>query len=131
RAAGETAATSRSYSQPNSVQLRRLPQNYALYEAPNLENTATNSNSNETRLSFGHFNSPIGAFSLVSRELDQYGHVRSVDLLTFDDPNSPWDMDVKVNDGAMFEIKRHSGGGSSSRTGPLAGTGKALPPDLH
>jgi len=58
------------------------------------------------RVNFGHIDSPLGPLSLVSREVDQSGRIRGVDFLAFDDPNSKWDMSLKVRHGAMFKLTR-------------------------
>ena len=70
------------------------------------------------RLDFGH----IGGIALISREVDQYGRIRGVDFLTFDDPASRWDMKLSVKHGAMFQITRHWGGGGS---GPFSDRAKS------
>ena len=70
------------------------------------------------RLDFGR----IGGVALISREVDQYGRVRGVDFLTFDDPASRWDMKLSVKHGAMLQITRHWGGGGS---GPFSDRAKS------
>jgi hypothetical protein len=109
---------------PLAAQLPPLSQR-AVFRATD-ESRGWNSVKDQDRLNFGHFNSPIGSFSLLSREVDQYGRVRSVDLFAFDDPNSRWDMNVKIHDGAMLQIKRRWG--ASSSPGPYSAAGVASAP---
>jgi hypothetical protein len=74
------------------------------------------------RLDFIHIDSPLGQISLISRELDDYGRIKSVNLLAFDDPNSPWDISLKVRHGAMLRLTR-KWGGSSAKPMSVAGAG--------
>ena len=53
----------------------------------------------------------IGGVALVSREVDQYGHVRAVDFLSYNDPSARWDMKLNVKHGAILRITRRWGGG--------------------
>ena len=59
------------------------------------------------RLDFGR----IGGVALVSREVDQYGRVRGVNFLTYEDAASRWNMKLNVKHGAMLQITRRWGGG--------------------
>lgn len=59
------------------------------------------------RLDYGR----IGNLALISREVDQYGRVRGVDFLTYDNPGSRWDMKLNVKHGAMFQLTRRWGFG--------------------
>jgi hypothetical protein len=110
-------------------QLKRLPQSAPL-PGPDAKSDRRSSNESPLdRVSFGRIESPIGAFAVMSREVDQYGRVRAVDFLTFDNPNSHWDMKLKVNKGAVFQITRHWG--ASGGPGPFAALNKTglLPTD--
>ncbi|HXZ67808.1 MAG TPA: hypothetical protein VEH07_04390 [Alphaproteobacteria bacterium] len=60
------------------------------------------------RLDFGH----IGCVALISREIDQYGRIRGVDFLTYEDAAERWNMKLNVKHGAMLQITRRWGGGS-------------------
>ena len=59
------------------------------------------------RFDFGR----IGNLALISREVDQYGRIRGVDFLTYDNPASHWDMKLNVKHGAMFQVTRRWGFG--------------------
>ncbi|MFZ1988742.1 MAG: hypothetical protein WAW96_03125 [Alphaproteobacteria bacterium] len=59
------------------------------------------------RIDFGH----IGHVALVSREVDQYGRIRGVNFLTYEDAAERWNMKLNVKHGAMLQITRRWGGG--------------------
>lgn len=67
------------------------------------------------RKSFGSFEMPFGRMSFVSREIDEYGRVSDISFLQIDDPNSHWDMEVEVDDGAIFAISRKWGASTGRR----------------
>lgn len=76
----------------------------------------------------GTFNMPygFGKMSVVSQEVDANGNVEGVNFFTLDRPDSAWDVDVDVNDGAVLELSRKWGAGGgkqpfkASRKGQVA-----------
>lgn len=56
----------------------------------------------------------LGQMNLITQEFDERGRVRDVEFLSLD-TNSKWEMDVDVDDGAVFEFKRAWGGDPAKR----------------
>jgi hypothetical protein len=84
-------------------------------------------NDEHERLRFGRLDSPFGSLSLISREVDEYGRIRSVDFLAFDDPNSKWDVSVRMRHGAMFRLTRKWGYGGVDRPFQTTDKSELLP----
>ena len=53
----------------------------------------------------------IGHVALISREVDQYGRIRGVNFLTYEDAAQRWNMKLNVKHGAMLQITRRWGSG--------------------
>ena len=74
------------------------------------------SGSNERAL-MGKVNIPygLGSVTMVSQQLDENGNVEGMNFFSVDRPESAWDIDVDVKDGAKFEFTRKWGAKSNKK----------------